>query len=74
MMTDWLHPALLFVVGALILPLLKGRLLQAWLLLIPLLAIADVASMSTGEFGGFELLETTVSELDALLVGFQGRL
>ncbi|MFP6731809.1 MAG: Na(+)/H(+) antiporter subunit D, partial [Alphaproteobacteria bacterium] len=55
-MTDWVHPALLFVVGALVLPLLKGRLLQVWLLVIPVAAIAAVAAMTPGEFGGFEFL------------------
>ncbi len=55
-MTDWVHPALVFVVGALVLPLLKVRLLQVWLMAVPVAAIAAVAAMTPGEFGGFEFL------------------
>ena len=55
-MIEWVHPALLFVIGALVLPLLRGRLLQVWLLVIPVAAITAVAAMTPGEFGGFEFL------------------
>ena len=71
-MTDWIHPALLFVGGALVLPLLKGRLLQVWLLVVPLLAIAAVAAMTPGEFGGFEFLgvQLLIGKVDKLSLVF----
>ena len=50
-MTDWVHPGLLFVFGALPIPWLNGRLRQVWLLLVPALAIADVATMVPGDYG-----------------------
>jgi len=71
-MTDWLHPGLLFVVGALVIPLLKGRLLQGWLLLVPLLAIADVAALSPGNFGSFEFIgvHLVIGKVDKLSLVF----
>ena len=71
-MTDWLHPALLFVGGALIMPLFKGRLLQGWLLLIPLLAIVTVANMTPGDFGTFEFagVNVMIAKVDKLSLVF----
>ena len=37
-MTDFVHPALLFILGALPIPFLKGSIRKAYLLLIPALA------------------------------------
>ncbi len=50
-MIEWVHPGLLFIFGAFLIPLLKGRARQAYLLLIPVLAIFAVASMSPGDYG-----------------------
>ncbi len=53
-MIEWVHPGLLFVVGALAIPWLEGRPRQAWLIGIPLLAIADVAFMTPGDYGAVD--------------------
>ncbi len=59
-MIEWIHPGLLFVVGALPMPLLDGRSRQAWLILVPLLAIASVATMAPGSYGAFEFAGVTL--------------
>ena len=53
-MTDWVHPGLLFVFGALPIPWLDGRPRQAWLILVPVLAMADVATLAPGDYGAFD--------------------
>ncbi len=47
-MTDFVHPALLFILGALPIPFLKGASRKAYLLLIPVLAILAVLMMQPG--------------------------
>lgn len=47
-MTDWIHPALIYLVGAWGIPLLKGKVRKAYLLLLPLLALFDLLLMSHG--------------------------
>lgn len=47
-MIDWFHPSILFIFGAFLIPFLKGKLQQAWLLTIPVLAISCVFFMSEG--------------------------
>lgn len=71
-MIEWLHPGLLFVFGALPIPWLGGRWHQAWLILIPLLAIAAVATMTPGEYGGFEFagVPLLVGKVDKLSLVF----
>ena len=55
-MDRWVHPALFFFVGSLLLPLVKGRARQGLLLLIPLLAIISVAKMQYGFYGQYSFL------------------
>ncbi len=50
-MTEWLHPGLILIIGALFVPLFKGRWKQAYLILPPVAALVDVALMYTGIFG-----------------------
>ena len=59
-MTDWVHPGLLFVVGALPIPWLSGRLRQAWLILVPVLAIAAVSTLAPGDYGAFDFAGVTL--------------
>lgn len=59
-MDSWIHPAIFFFVGSLLLPLLKGNAKKVMLLFIPVLAIADVAIMQTGTYGAYQFLTTTV--------------
>ncbi len=49
-MIDWFHPSTFFIFGALLIPFLKGRVQQAWLLIIPALAVASVYNMSHGTY------------------------
>ena len=43
-------PAAIFIIGALLIPLFKGRVRQAYLLLIPIVAIIDVYFMEIGTY------------------------
>jgi len=47
----WIHPALIMLVGAVLLPLIPAAARKGWLLLIPLLTFARIATMDTGSFG-----------------------
>jgi multicomponent Na+:H+ antiporter subunit D len=55
-MDRWLHPALFFFIGALLLPLFRGKARKIFLLLIPALSIIDVALMVEGVYGGYHFL------------------
>ncbi len=59
-MIEWVHPGLLFVLGAVPIPLLDGRLRQGWLILVPLLAIASVATMAPGSYGAVDFAGVTL--------------
>jgi len=71
-MTDFVHPALLFLPGALIIPFLTGWVRRAWLLLVPALAIAAVAAMDPGTYGEGTVLGQAVliARVDKLSVVF----
>jgi multicomponent Na+:H+ antiporter subunit D len=58
-MNDWLHPALFFFIGSLLLPFLKGTPRKALLLLIPTLAIAAVAMAAPGIYGKYHFLNVS---------------
>jgi multicomponent Na+:H+ antiporter subunit D len=70
-MIDWVHPSLLFILGACVIPFLRGKLQQIWLVLIPLLAILSVFSMTQGthwscSFLGSELVFGKVDKLSTV--------
>jgi multicomponent Na+:H+ antiporter subunit D len=71
-MTDFVHPALLFVPGALLIPFLTGWVRKAYLLLIPALAIAAVAAMEPGSYGEGTFLgqAVVVARVDKLSIVF----
>ena len=82
-MIEWLHPAAPYLLGVFLIPLLKGRVRQAYLLLIPLLSLIAVVMLTVGEFGrvsfmGQELILGQVDKLSILfayvftLMGFIG--
>jgi multicomponent Na+:H+ antiporter subunit D len=67
-------PAMLFILGALLLPFLKGKLKKIYLLLIPALAFLDILQLETGtawvyHFLGYELIFCQVDRL-SLVVGY----
>ena len=77
-MTEWLHPGLILIIGALFVPLFKGKWKQAYLVLLPVAALSDMVLMHTGAFGeipfsawhlpflGFELIFGRVDRLSFL--------
>lgn len=50
-MIEWVHPGLIFIIGAFLIPLFKGRLRKAYLLIPPIIALLDVILMYMGVFG-----------------------
>ncbi|MEW6080012.1 MAG: Na(+)/H(+) antiporter subunit D [Thermodesulfobacteriota bacterium] len=56
-MIDWVHPSILFILGACVIPFLRGKLQQIWLLTIPVLAVLSVYSMTQGSFWGVNFLD-----------------
>jgi len=47
----WIHPALIFLIGGALLPLIPQAARKSWLLLVPILAFARIVTMSPGTFG-----------------------
>ncbi|MBM9537025.1 Na(+)/H(+) antiporter subunit D [Desulfobulbus alkaliphilus] len=68
----WLHPALILIVGALILPLVKGVARKPFLMLVPVLAFAAVLLMEQGTYGVFPFLDwnLTFGRVDKLSLVF----
>ena len=71
-MTDWFHPSVWFIFGALAIPFLRGKAQRGYLLLIPALAVATVFSMSPGTYWTYTFLGTplTFGAVDKLSVVF----
>ncbi|MDH4332555.1 MAG: Na(+)/H(+) antiporter subunit D [Desulfobulbaceae bacterium] len=75
MITDfWLHPSLILIVGAFILPFLPKWLKRPYLVIVPTLAFLDVLSMQAqhGNFGMVRFLDwyLTFGRVDALSMVF----
>jgi multicomponent Na+:H+ antiporter subunit D len=51
MTVEWVHPGLLLVLGAWLLPILKGAVKRATMLLLPAAALADCLLMKPGTYG-----------------------
>lgn len=56
-MIEWLHPGLIYIFGALLIPFLKGKWQKAYMLLLPVLAFINLQYMSTGVFWRIPFLE-----------------
>ncbi|MBA4416571.1 MAG: Na(+)/H(+) antiporter subunit D [Syntrophus sp. (in: bacteria)] len=59
-MDKWVHPALFFFIGSLLLPFFKGKAKKGIALLIPILSIIDVALMQAGTYGAYRFLNANV--------------
>ena len=59
-MDRWIHPAIFFFMGALILPLFRGKAKKFVILLIPALSIIDVALMMEGVYGSYSFLNADI--------------
>lgn len=64
----WLHPALLLLLGAVLLPVLPARLRPAWLLIVPIATFVRILLMDRGVFGEVSFLQFTLTfgRVDAL--------
>jgi multicomponent Na+:H+ antiporter subunit D len=71
-MDNFLHPAIIFFTGVLLTPLLRGHWKKAMLLMIPSLAIINVALMSAGTYGQVSFLgmELVLGRVDRLSLVF----
>src|SRR3972149_4921895 len=67
-MPNWIHPAAILVFGSFLIPLFKGRVRQAYILLLPILAFLSVATMDYGTYGVYNVLglEMTFGRVDRL--------
>src|SRR5690606_16205668 len=67
-----ISPGLIILVGALLVPLLPGRLRAAWMLALPLLAFVQVLGLEQGVGGVFELFDFRLVTLrvDGLSLAF----
>ncbi len=59
-MPEWVHPAAILILGSVLVPLFRGPVRSAYLLLLPLLAVYSVFTMSEGVYGIFELFGQSV--------------
>jgi len=55
-MDRWVHPALFFFLGSLLLPLFRGKAKKGFILLIPILAMISVAMTQYGLYGEYHFL------------------
>ncbi len=71
-MNSWIHPAILFFAGGLLLPFFRGKARKFFILFVPALSIVDVALMTPGVYGGYQFLTTRVvfGRVDALSLVF----
>jgi multicomponent Na+:H+ antiporter subunit D len=72
MTVEWVHPGLLLIAGAWLLPLAKGRWKQAMMLLLPAAALVDCLLMKPGNFGAASFLgqELIFGRVDRLSLVF----
>jgi multicomponent Na+:H+ antiporter subunit D len=67
-MDSWIHPGLLYILGAFLIPFLPGRFKQVYLLALPAYAFYHVLQMTPGVYGsirylGFDLVIGRVDKL-----------
>ena len=56
----WIHPALVLILGGLLLPLVPARLKKGYLLLVPILAFLRTLALTKGTHGDVSFLEWTL--------------
>ena len=72
MTLEWVHPGLVLILGAWVLPFLKGRLKRAAMLILPAAALAVCVRMSPGTYGEVSFLgqELVFGRVDQLSLVF----
>ncbi len=68
----WIHPSIVLILGALALPLLKGRLQQAYLLALPAVVLVMILGLGHGVFATFSFLglDLVLGRVDSLSLVF----
>jgi multicomponent Na+:H+ antiporter subunit D len=68
----WIHPAVILLGGAVLLPLIPAALKKAWLLLVPILTFVRIVAMAKGTFGVVHVADfaMTFGRVDALSAVF----
>ena len=71
-MIEWVHPGAILIIGAVLVPFLKGRIKQVYLPILPLLAFAAIVSASHGTHGVVHLFnqELIFGRVDRLSLVF----
>jgi multicomponent Na+:H+ antiporter subunit D len=71
-MIDWLHPSIALIIGALIVPLLRGRMQQAYRLLLAFIFLGLVWTIPNGVHGEISLagLDLVTGRADKLALAF----
>ena len=71
-MIDWVHPGAVLIAGSILIPFFKGRVKQAYLLLLPALAFLSVLNMSEGVYGAYHIMgqELIFGRVDKLSLVF----
>lgn len=71
-MNEGLHPTLFMLLGAALLPLMPGRLRQAWMVFVPACVLIWMFTLAHGESGAIELfgMELLMFRVDALSLAF----
>jgi multicomponent Na+:H+ antiporter subunit D len=69
---SWIHPSLILILGALLLPLVPERLKKGYLLLVPALVFVDILTMTKNVFAEVHVLSSvlTFGRVDALSMVF----
>src|SRR5512139_2367021 len=68
----WLHPSVILIFGALLLPFIPARVKKGYLLLIPVLVFVDTLLLTKGTFGQIHFLQWDLvfGRVDALSLVF----
>ena len=76
MTPEWVHPGLVLIAGAWLLPLLGGRGRRVAMVLLPALALVDCILMEPGAYGAVPFLgqELVFGRVDRLSLVFSVRL
>ena len=71
-MSGWLHPSLVLILGALLIPAFSGRVRQAYCMLLTVAVLGIILSLSHGTYGTFQFLNIglVTGRVDALSLVF----
>ena len=76
MTLEWIHPGIVLVLGAWVLPLLRGRIKRSALVLLPVVALVLCLVATSGTHGVVRVLglELVLGRVDALMPAASGRI